>query len=70
MAKRPTIQELRDNFAYDPEAGTIKWRTNNATSHSRAGRSAGTITAGGYLQLTLGGYHFAASVAVWAVETR
>ena len=63
---RPSADQLRAAFAYDPATGIL---TAKATTGSRkAGAVAGHISASGYVEVSFGGKVYKAHVLAWVIH--
>lgn len=63
--RRPDPARLRELLNYEPATGKLTWR--QFRPGVRPGDDAGTLTAKGYIVLTIDGSKIAASQAVWAM---
>lgn len=64
--KRQSIEAIQDVFQYDPDAGTLRWKTRPSTC-VRAGFIAGRKHANGHIEVGYKGVSYMAHHIAWCL---
>ena len=66
IRNRPSMQEVSDAIAYDPETGKFTWR-DPLRARKAKNCKAGWITSEGYLRITISGKKYQATHLAWLI---
>jgi hypothetical protein len=64
-----TAERLRELISYDATTGVLQWRVSRRGRSTRAGKVAGTVRDGGYVQIRVDGGMYRRSRLVWYIST-
>lgn len=68
MAKKLDIDRLKELLSYDPATGVFSWRVSRGRT-AKAGDTAGTVNADGYIQIVVSGDFYYAHRLAWAFSS-